>query len=526
VDYLPFLGELLSHWPKLIGVEMESGGVASAAFQAAKAASFFMIRGVSDLAENKDDTWRQYACHTAAAYVLALLQSGPVQLTMPVASKTIKPPELADIKAELIVEETTMLADDLPEAQIRHAQDAFKNHPLLHQFLKWKYQGEPILERCGEVYPVAVYPASKSQSRFPDSVLLSLDERRTPDQDNLVQDSTLRQLVAQIGRAMLQNRATFTMKELVIDRDQSGSMTQVGLKCGLGTYFKALDTCDSLEWEILSKITNLSDSSNKAFEQFDSQLALRSALHTKVANPVRYGSCRSAAIAISTLVAYNDAGTYNLWVKLRSANAVAVHANLIHVIPSFMFQPATDYLKEEFSVKHNIYREYLEEVFNEPEPQEGEAGHWRYFYDDPRLRYLRRLLYAQKAELYFSGVAVNLLNLRPEICTVLLIRSSAWCNSQKFHFNLEWASALNQENNQENVIARVPYKARDEELMQEAPLHANKMVSPGAAAFWLGIDVLRNVLNESPQNARVRSIPSMVFRNPGVMAFSEGVGNI
>ncbi len=83
VDYLPFLRELLSHWPKLIGVEMESGGVASAAFQAAKAASFFMIRGVSDLAENKDDAWRQYACHTAAAYVLALLHSGPVPLAVP-----------------------------------------------------------------------------------------------------------------------------------------------------------------------------------------------------------------------------------------------------------------------------------------------------------------------------------------------------------------------------------------------------------------------------------------------------------
>lgn len=83
VNYLPFLRELLSYWPKLIGVEMESGGVASAAFQAAKAASFFMVRGVSDLAENKDDTWRQYACHTAAAYVLTLLQSGPVPLAVP-----------------------------------------------------------------------------------------------------------------------------------------------------------------------------------------------------------------------------------------------------------------------------------------------------------------------------------------------------------------------------------------------------------------------------------------------------------
>src|SRR5205085_5958806 len=60
-----------------------------------------MIRGVSDLVENKDDTWRQYACHAAAAYALALLQSGPVPLAVPVASETIKPSEPADTISEL-----------------------------------------------------------------------------------------------------------------------------------------------------------------------------------------------------------------------------------------------------------------------------------------------------------------------------------------------------------------------------------------------------------------------------------------
>jgi nucleoside phosphorylase len=71
-----------SDWPKLIGIEMEAGGVASAAFQSAQRPGFLMIRGVSDLAdENKDDTWRQYAYHAAAAYTVALLQSGPVSFS-------------------------------------------------------------------------------------------------------------------------------------------------------------------------------------------------------------------------------------------------------------------------------------------------------------------------------------------------------------------------------------------------------------------------------------------------------------
>jgi nucleoside phosphorylase len=71
-------------WTKLIGVEMEAGGVASAAFQAASAPGFFMVRGVSDLADPEKDkaqteSWRAYACDVAAAYVEAFLKSGPVQ---------------------------------------------------------------------------------------------------------------------------------------------------------------------------------------------------------------------------------------------------------------------------------------------------------------------------------------------------------------------------------------------------------------------------------------------------------------
>jgi len=70
-------------WSKLIGVEMEAGGTASAAFQAANSPGFFMIRGVSDLADGAKDSsdvmsWRAYACDIAASYAVALLRSGPV----------------------------------------------------------------------------------------------------------------------------------------------------------------------------------------------------------------------------------------------------------------------------------------------------------------------------------------------------------------------------------------------------------------------------------------------------------------
>jgi nucleoside phosphorylase len=70
-------------WDRLIGVEMEAGGTARAAFQAADAPGFFMIRGVSDLADGEKDTkqvkkWRSYACDVAATFTVAFLKNGPV----------------------------------------------------------------------------------------------------------------------------------------------------------------------------------------------------------------------------------------------------------------------------------------------------------------------------------------------------------------------------------------------------------------------------------------------------------------
>ncbi|HEY9803386.1 MAG TPA: 5'-methylthioadenosine/S-adenosylhomocysteine nucleosidase [Leptolyngbyaceae cyanobacterium] len=84
------VGEVLAgyakDWPKLKGVEMEAGGVASASFQAVQRPGFFMIRGVSDLADEDEKTyevqqWRSYACDVAASYTVALLESGRVPLT-------------------------------------------------------------------------------------------------------------------------------------------------------------------------------------------------------------------------------------------------------------------------------------------------------------------------------------------------------------------------------------------------------------------------------------------------------------
>ena len=69
--------------PKLIGVEMEGGGVAAALHGHKLRPRFLMVRGVSDLCDGEGNAamkkrWRAYARDVAAAYVAGLLRIGPV----------------------------------------------------------------------------------------------------------------------------------------------------------------------------------------------------------------------------------------------------------------------------------------------------------------------------------------------------------------------------------------------------------------------------------------------------------------
>jgi len=70
--------------PKLIGVDMEGGGVAAALHGHPLRPGFLMIRGVSDLADGADNAetkarWRAHARDVAAAYAIGLLRDGPMK---------------------------------------------------------------------------------------------------------------------------------------------------------------------------------------------------------------------------------------------------------------------------------------------------------------------------------------------------------------------------------------------------------------------------------------------------------------
>lgn len=384
---------------------------------------------------------------------------------------------------------------------IQEAEDA-REDPNLYRFLKWKYGYETILEKCGEIYPVAIFPAHEDQQHDINSVLSSF-EQDIPK--NLITSDAYLSTIQKVGlNPPLIDRALYRMTEL----KKEGELLK--LNCALGTYFQMLQTSQALEWELLRTWVEASKKpeNESDFEAFDQKLKLRGKLHAQVDNPIRDGRSRIAGIGVLTLIAFLDEdGKYYLWVKRRSKQGVGMYPGSLHVIPSGMFAPASLSVKEEFDkggVIANIWREYLEEVFNKPEPEVGQDD-WRYIDRDERLQYLLKLIEDGEAQLYFTGVAVQLPNLLPEICSLLLIKTPKWhkyhsnhpSENMRFNFNGEYATI---EDLGEFVkagkksVARIPYSDNDEELIRYIP--PSTIVPDGAAAFWMGVDTMRRILKQ------------------------------
>lgn len=388
------------------------------------------------------------------------------------------------------------------EKALADAKTAIGRTELL-LFLKWKYQSEPILERCGYTYPVAIYPAPISQREDLQSVLNAPLIKHDDDDKPFVNESEYLNLLNSLkpGKGLTHgkeiNTFIYAMKSLVVAE-------KLQLKCKLGRFFTSYRSSEALEWEIRKKVSKLKGTSEKEFESFYNQLPLRKHLHGKVLNPVLDGTGRDAAIGISVLIAYNDKDVIKLMTKRRSSKGVPLRAGLLHVIPGFMFQPTTNDVDGEYDITHNIYREYLEELFNLPENL-NKNRHANHFDSDKRLVYLKTLIAEGSANLYFTGITINLLNLRPEICTLLLIKTSDWyekCQSDpELHWDLndEFFSIHRLEDEgivkPEELIEGVAFSTNDNKMLEDASIYPDRTVPAGAGAFWLGIDVLKDLLH-------------------------------
>lgn len=251
----------------------------------------------------------------------------------------------------------------------------------------------------GCAVPAALYPAPPGQWNDPESVLGVLEADLPPPAplDPLFQG------------AAAYNGRIYAMRRIRL-------RPRLQIDCRPGWYFDSLNTCERLELE----------------GRYESGPPPRRLW--------RDGTGRTAAIGISTVVAWRESGRWLALAGRITSKSMPARAGQIHVAPSGMFAPP-------YSVAANVRRELREETGLELGP----------------------------GALRLTGVAVNLKNLRPEICTLLVVsRPPEALPSNEF----------------EPAPLRVPVPVRPEDT-SPADVSGAEFTPPAAAALLLAARLLR-----------------------------------
>ncbi len=323
-----------------------------------------------------------------------------------------------------------------------------------------------LFSRHGIAHPVAVFKPAATQVHDIDSLLDPAPP--TPEARDFASydHGYLQDLLN--SKAGLYNGATVTMKSL--------RQNPLRLRGALGRYYDMLASCAALEREL-----------RDAAAQGGFRAPARAAYH-RVAAPdksLTQGAFRSAAIGISVLTVFKASGDYQALLARRSRQT-AIDSGKLHLLPAMMFDPATGDARE-WSVKHQIFRETLEELFGMPEIRQ--PARWDFFYAHPALRYLLSLLESGAAQLCACGICLNLLTLRPEICALLLIHAPEWqrrVSAPDSDMPLTTAAET-----VAGSMIRAPIASDAAFLAKLPPAPHLRMPAHATAAMWLAIDRAR-----------------------------------
>ena len=286
----------------------------------------------------------------------------------------------------------------------------------------------------------------------------------------------------------LEDRATYVLSNISII---GGTCRILG---SVTKYFSAIATHDTLEHELLLTAFRLRAKQQLTITKLKAALKQRKRFFAKPSGEARH----FAAVSLSTLIVYkSEKNGYRAMFRKRS-NYTAVNPGLLHVIPACMFQYEIDN-REEWDMRLCVIREYCEELFRLKIDRSREDP--KYFLKEWRPAFeLMRALRDKRCELRVTGVVLNLMNFRPEICFLLLVHDHVWFEKEKKKFRPNWEYVrLSDMRQSGDAIVEIGLDNAEKDFFER--LHgadgrapdkiAGRWVCTGLASLWLGIDAAR-----------------------------------
>ena len=247
------------------------------------------------------------------------------------------------------------------------------------------------------------------------------------------------------------------------------------MRGAFGWYYDNILTQYAMEWELKKALLRGGASAVEGLNTRGT-LPLREAVEGQ-ANPILSGNGRCASITISTLMVFNRrCGGFFCLIRRRSAH-VGVSPGMLHVVPAGMFEAKNSL--DDWSISTNVWRELLEEVYGEEEQQRtGSAEFPDYMMRKQPIPLLEEMLIDGSAEFSITGLCCDLLNLRPEVCTVLFIKDHKFLEQRSMRLNWEY-----EPEGPAGTFA-VPWSDIDQVIARAA--EGGSMVASGAVCLGLG----------------------------------------
>jgi hypothetical protein len=290
------------------------------------------------------------------------------------------------------------------------------------------------------------------------------------------------------------------------------------LRCGPGSYFNYLATCESLTDELVLQLYQhkvqdkkmFSDYSHlrqnrRLFEKIKENLPNRRLFAPTLDQLLRV-AVRDSKIGLNIFFALHTADGPVCFLYHRGKN-VAEYPDINHVMPAGTFQHdgranlAYDQYVKAYSVKYKVLSEFWEECF------EGKDLHaqrkmlygGRIDFDNAKIPNtklrpivdLMGLLEKGKAFIYVTGLGLDLLSAKPELTIALIINDESFAKKYHDHWKFNWE--FQGFHNKENPLEGIYICSLNDTKSIRTLLKPGMVIPAGAMAVVHGFRLIRHL---------------------------------